>query len=134
MAFEVIDGRVIYHWKRDRQPTITALHVENGKVAWERSFDRDSVGGFFPGDRSLFLEGHLARRLDAETGETRAERDMGTRVSPWWPGPRWVIYRGSEPPFLAGLTLETLDELWRLVAAQWELARQLRGWAAPAAA
>ncbi len=112
LAFEVVGGRIVYHWKRDRRPVITALRGDDGNVEWERVFDPGAVSYFFSHVDRLYFEGEVARCLDVETGETKAERDLGTRVVPH-PGPRWVIYRGREPVFLVGLALDTLEELWR---------------------
>jgi outer membrane protein assembly factor BamB len=108
-----VAGHAISKVRGDERLTLTALSLDDGRVAWERAFEYDTVEIFFPFGSKLFLDGERARGLDAADGRTLAERDWGERVTVCWPIRSGPVYWLEESGVVVGLDGQTLDELWR---------------------
>ena len=132
---DIVEDHVVYKLRRERIPGIVCLNAK-GRTAWDREFEFNEIGIFFPYGRDLYVEGTKARRLSVESGETVTERDFGERVQvrpPIASGPVYILGDLGQDKALTGLHPETLETVW-----QWDdpdfmvhdtfLCRDIEGW------
>jgi outer membrane protein assembly factor BamB len=119
---DVVSERIVCKVRRERSPALWCLEV-NGRTAWDREFQDDDVGAFFPYRQSIYVEGIAARRLSIETGMTICERRFSERVQirpPISAGLVYVLGDLGESKALMGLHADTLETLWEWPDARYD--------------
>lgn len=108
-----VEGRAVLQVHEEKHLAQVALGLDDGRLAWRRPFEYDTVEIFFPFESRLFLDGIRARGLNTADGVTVAEKDWGERVTVCPPIRSGPVYWLEDPGMVMGLDAETLDELWR---------------------